>query len=84
VLRVVSKDSRAAFFSLTKPIRPEEWPLYKVGNKTRLVCRVLDLRTLTWALFNENHSLKTACIALHAKNQKLDHEPTGTVTVEEL
>jgi len=25
-MRVTSKDSKAAFFSLTKPLRPEEWP----------------------------------------------------------
>ena len=83
-LRVTSKDSKAAFFSLTKPMRPEEWPTYKVGAKTRLVCRVLDLHTLAWALFNENYSLKSACKALHTPNQKLDHEPSGTVTMEDL
>ncbi len=59
-MRVTSKDSKAAFFSLTKPKRPEEWPTYNVGNNTRIVCRVLDLRTLGWALFNEQYSLKSA------------------------
>lgn len=83
-MRVTSKDSKAAFFSLTKPIRPEEWPTYKVGDKTRIVCRVLDLRTLGWALFNEQYSLKSMCAALHTKNHKLDHEPTGTVNIDEL
>jgi hypothetical protein len=83
-MRVTSKDSKAAFFSLTKPVRPEEWPTYKVGNKTRIVCRVLDLHTLGWALFNEQYSLKSMCEALHTKSQKFDHEPTGTVASEEL
>jgi hypothetical protein len=83
-MRVTSKDSKAAFFSLTKPIRPEEWPTYKVGDKTRIVCRVLDLHTLGWALFNEQYSLKSMCEALHTTNRKLDHEPSGTVTTEEL
>jgi hypothetical protein len=84
-MRVTSKDSKAAFFSLTKPVRPEEWPMYKVGAKTRLVCRVLDLRTLAWALFNEPHSLKSACEALRTQNQKdSNHEPSGTVTEEGL
>jgi|SRR5579871_1907609 len=83
-MRVTSKDSKAAFFSLTKPNRPHEWPTYKVGSKTRIVCRVLDLHTLAWALFNEQYSLKAACKELHTKNQKLDHEPTGRVTLEEL
>jgi hypothetical protein len=83
-IRVTSKDSKAAFFSLTKPFRPQEWPLYKVGRKTRLVCRVLDLRTLAWALFNENYSLKRLCDHLKTKNQKMDHEPSGTVTPADL
>jgi len=83
-MRVTSKDSKSAFFSLTKPFRPEEWPLYKVGEKTRVVCRVLDLHTLAWALFNKQYSLKTACKVLKTKNQKFDNEPSGTVTIEEL
>jgi hypothetical protein len=84
-MRVTSKDSKAAFFSLTKPVRPEEWPTYNVGTKTRLICRVLDLRTLAWALFNEPHSLKSACEALRTQNQKdINHEPSGTVMEEEL
>ena len=84
-IRVTSKDSKAAFFSLTKPLRPEEWPTYKAGTKTRLIFRVLDLRTLAWALFNEQHSLKSACEALRTRNQKdSTHEPSGTVTDEEL
>jgi hypothetical protein len=83
-IRVTSKDSKGAFFSLTKPVRPEEWPLYKVGDKKRLVFRVLDLRTLGWALFNESYSLKSACTVLKTQNQKLDHEPSGTVSLEEL
>lgn len=83
-VRVTSKDSQAAFFSLTKPFRPEEWPSYKVGNKVRLTFRVLDLHTLGWALFNESYSLKTACEELHTKHQKYDHEPTGTVTIDEI
>jgi len=83
-MRVTSKDSKAAFFSLTKPMRPEEWPTYKVGTKTRLICRVLDLRAIAWSLFNEQHSLKSACITLQTKNQKFDHEPSGIVSKEEL
>jgi len=83
-VRVTSKDAKAAFFSLTKPQRPEEWPTYKVG-KTRLVCRVLDLHTLAWALYNESYSLKAACKELGTKNQKFgDHDPSGTVTTDEL
>lgn len=83
-MRVVSKDSKAAFFSLTCPFRPEEWPCYTVGKKMRVVCRVLDLHTLAWALYNESYSLKRFCRDLKTPNQKQDHEPTGTVTIEEL
>jgi hypothetical protein len=83
-VRVTAKDSKAAFFGLTKPKRPNEWPTYKVGDRTRLVFRVLDLHTLAWALYNEAHSLKVACQALGTKNQKFDHDPTGTVTIDEL
>ena len=83
-VRVTSKDSKSAFFSLTKPIRPDEWPSYKVGDKSRLIFRVLDLRTLGWALFNESYSLKQLCEARCTPNRKLDHEPTGTVTLEEV
>jgi len=69
-IRVTSKDSKAAFFSLTKPLRPEEWPTYQVGDKTRMVFRVLDLHTLAWALFNEQYSLKRACKELKTKKPK--------------
>src|SRR5947209_8784579 len=64
-------------------IRRSERPSYQVGGKTRLVCRVLDLHTLTWSLFNENYSLKTACTNLQTLNQKFDHEPSGTVTLKD-
>jgi hypothetical protein len=83
-MRVTSKDSKSAFFNLTKPLRPEEWPTYKVGKKTRVVCRVLDLHTLGWALFNDQYSLKRACKDLKTENQKFDHEPSGTVNNDEL
>ena len=83
-MRVTSKDAKAAFYSLTKPWRPEEWPTYKDGDKVRMVCRVLDLHTLAWSLFNENYSLKRACEELKTAHQKFDHDPRGTVTTEEL
>jgi len=83
-VRVTAKDSKAAFFSLTKPKRTQEWPTYKVGDRTRLIFRVLDLHTLAWALYNEAYSLKGACQALGTKNQKFDHNPTASVTIDEL
>lgn len=83
-VRVTAKDSKAAFFSLTKPMRPEEWPTYKIGDRTRVVFRVLDLHTLGWALYNEAYSLKGACQEFETEHQKFDHDPTGTVTTGEL
>ena len=82
-VRVTTKDSKAAFFSLTKPM-PEEWPSYMVGDRTRLVFRVLDFHTLAWALFNESHSLAVACTKLKTQHRKFDYEPSGTVTRDEL
>ena len=41
-------------------------------------------RTRRRRLFNESHSLKSACKFLRTKNQKLEHDPSGTVSLEEL
>jgi hypothetical protein len=45
--------------------------------------RCLDLKTLSWALENQSHSLQSACDARGLAG-KLDHTPTGQVTTEEL
>ncbi len=70
-------DSKKAFIKLANPWKPKEWR----GNGRG---RFLDLRTLAWALFNRAYSLKRLCEELKTENQKLDHEPTGEVTVEEI
>jgi hypothetical protein len=70
-------DSKKAFIWHAKPWKPEEW---KNGGRAHF----LDLRTLAWALFNKSFSLKTLCEELNTKHQKLDHEPTGKVTPEEI
>ena len=50
--------------------------------------RFLDLRTLLWALFNQAHSLKSACEIKAFKKYKLpkkiEHKPTGKVTLKEI
>jgi len=46
--------------------------------------RFLDVRTLLWALRNKSYSLKTACEELRTEHQKIDHTPTGTITLEEI
>jgi len=70
-------DSKKAFIRLAKPWKPEEW-----RNEGK--ARFLDLRTLGWALFNRSFSLKRLCEELRTENKKIDHEPTGEVTFEEI
>src|SRR5438128_9321873 len=70
-------DGKKAFIKLAKPWKPDEW-------KTQGKARFLDLRTLGWALFNRSFSLKTLCKELKTEHQKIDHETTGEVTVEEI
>ena len=70
-------DSKKAFIRLAKPWKPEEW-------KDKGKAHFLDLRTLAWALFNRSFSLKRLCGELQTEHQKIDHEPTGEVTVKEI
>ena len=70
-------DSKKAFIRLAKPWKPEEW-------KNEGKARFLDVRTLAWALLNRSFSLKRLCKELKTKNQKIEHEPTGEVTFEEI
>src|SRR5262249_6510431 len=70
-------DGKKAFISLANPWKPEEW-------KTNGKARFLDVRTLGWALFNRSFSLRTLCNELKTQHRKIDHEPTGEVTVEEI
>jgi hypothetical protein len=46
--------------------------------------RFLDLRTLLWALRNRSYSLESACKEFKTEHQKIDHQPTGKVTIEEI
>lgn len=46
--------------------------------------RFLDVRTLLWALRNRSFSLESACREFKTVHQKIDHTPTGKVTVEEI
>lgn len=70
-------DGKKAFIKLAKPWNPEEWK--NNGNAA-----FLDLRTLAWSLFSKSFSLKRLCEKLKTEHQKIDHEPTGTVTGEEI
>src|SRR5437764_2652974 len=70
-------DGKNAFIRIARPRKPEEW---KNNGKARF----LDLRTLGWALFNRSFSLGTLCKQLETEHQKIDHEPTGQITPEEI
>jgi len=70
-------DSKKAFIKLANPWKPEEW-------RENGAAHFLDLRTLGWALFNKPFSLRTLCKKLKTKHQKLDHNPTGKITPEEI
>jgi hypothetical protein len=73
-VRITAKDSKSAFISLTRPQQPEEWPQQS---------RFLDVHTLAFALFAESSSLNDLCSALKVPG-KLNHEPTGKITPEEI
>jgi len=70
-------DSKKAFIGLARPWNPKQW-------KDEGKAHFLDLRTLGWALFNQPFSLRTLCKQLKTKHQKLDHDPTGEITPEEI
>jgi hypothetical protein len=70
-------DSKKAFIRSAKPWKPEEW-------QDKGKAHFLDLRTLAWSLFNRSFSLKRLCEELQTEHRKIDHEPTGNVTVEEI
>jgi hypothetical protein len=70
-------DSKKAFIRIARPWKPEEW-------KDEGKAHFLDLRTLGWALFNQSFSLKTLCQQLKTNHQKIEHEPTGKVSPEEI
>jgi hypothetical protein len=83
-------DSKKAFIRFLY-----EWlPKRKDGTETKQTqineACFLDIRTLLWSLYNKSYSLERACDnekgPFKDQNlpQKLDHAPTGKVTVEEI
>jgi hypothetical protein len=80
---VKSLNSKTAIIHSTRA--PMSEPSKKT-NKARLwpTARFLDLRTLLWALRNRSYSLKAACVEFKTKHQKIDHAPTGKVTIDEI
>ena len=75
-LRDVPRNSRTTFLELSGGTGP-----YKCGKKFR--GRFLDVLTLAFAMRNAHFSLKSACEEWKVPG-KLDHKPTGEVTLEEI
>ena len=77
-VRTVPKNSHTAFFDLSGGTGP-----YKCGRRRR--GRFLDVLNLAFAMRNVHYSLKSAC-GKDGWNVpgKLDHKPTGKVTLEEI
>ena len=78
-------DSKKSFISF----RGEWVPKDGKSKRTKIGdSRLLDLRTLLFALFNQALSLKKACeletFRKHNLPQKIEHTPTGKVTLEEI
>lgn len=73
-IRIVSKDSKSAFISLTRTEHPEEWP----------VGRFLDLHTLGRSLFAESCTLDNLYKMLFGTTGKLAHEPSGKISDSEI
>lgn len=71
---ITAQNSKMAFIGLSSIRHPEEWP--------REV-RVLDLRTLGWALRDRSYTLEAACEDFKVPG-KMEHKPTGRVTFKEI
>jgi hypothetical protein len=80
-IKIEPKDARTAFISCGTTKVPAEWP-----NEGRL----LDIGTLLFALFDQHRSLRDWCHYFREErklewvHEKLDHEPRGHVTLQEL
>jgi hypothetical protein len=79
-IKVDRKDGKIAFISLTG--------LFVERGRFSSSGRFLDLFALAWSLTNTSYSLKSLAKDLRRKGykvpRKLEHEPTGRVTPEEI
>ena len=78
-VRIQPLDSKKAFISLAP-----EWIPKGRKKEWKHEPHFLDLRTLAWTLFNQSFSLRALCEELKTEHQKIDHEPTGEITPEEI
>jgi hypothetical protein len=80
-IKIEAKDARTAFISCGTTKVPAEWP-----NDGRL----LDIRTLLFALFDQHRSLRDWCRYFREERNlewvhgKLDREPSGRFSLKEL
>ena len=76
--RIVIKhiNSKSAFIGFAKPFNPNR------KTKTEYAGTFLDLKTLTFALTNQSHSLKSACKLFKTKHRKIDTKEHGEVNPE--
>jgi hypothetical protein len=78
---IKAKDARTAFISRGSTKSPNEW---------RNEARLLDIGTLLFSLFDQHRSLGDWCDYFREERklgwvrEKLNHEPSGRVTLEEL
>jgi hypothetical protein len=85
-MRLRAIDGKRTLISFQRPARMDtapEWQDREDDDQWAYQGRFLDLRTLAFALTSESHSLQSACRAFGVPG-KLDHEPTGMVTPEEI
>lgn len=78
-----------ALNSKTSIIHSTRAPMSEPRNTTEKVklwpvARFVDPRRLLWSLRNRSYSLKSASKEFGTEHQKIDHTPTGTVTIEEI
>jgi hypothetical protein len=82
-------DSKKSFIGFRGEWIPKDKKGRPKAKPTKInESRLLDLRTLLFALFNQALSLKKACeletFRKHNLPQKIEHTPTGKVTLEEI
>jgi hypothetical protein len=82
-------DSKKSFISFRGEWIPKDKKGRPKAKPTKISeSRLLDLRTLLFALFNQPLSLENACkleaFKKHNLPQKIDHAPTGKVTIKEI
>jgi hypothetical protein len=80
-VKIIPIDSKSAIIKLTGVGIKSKKSAERIKPYTR--GRFLDLKTLGWGIRNESFRLNSACEHFGVEG-KLDHEPTGIISVEEI